>query len=378
MKRIGLMFLIIILLVSCNSETVTNEGHDNQISNIENQINNVNENLSNQDENILNETSEVNEEIEEPEVEPEAPVEEPVDFEALYQEHHVNEAGQIMILMYHGLKEKPGSYATTIELFKKDLERLYNEGYRTISMTDLIQNNISVPLGTTPVILTFDDATLSNFFYDEEGQISKDSVVGILDEFYQNHEDFGRNAIFYVYGQNPFRERDLLEEKLSYLIANGYEIGNHSWNHEKLNTLDETGILKAIGKEQAFIREVANYEMQHVSLPYGIKPSESLFSLVFNGTYEEVTYHNLSAVNVGWNPVKSPIHMNFNPLSLNRVTCGEDQFELNYWLDYFQEHPEKRYYSDGDAETNVIPSDELENISEAFIDKITMYDKEEQ
>ncbi|MBN2794204.1 MAG: polysaccharide deacetylase family protein [Clostridia bacterium] len=380
MKRIGFMFLMIIFLISCNQETVTNKENDNQISSVENNVNEKNENALNHEDNTQEEIieNEMNEDPEEQVVTPEETIEEVIDFTGIYQEHHVNEAGQIMILMYHDLKEKPGTYATTIELFKKDLERLYEEGYRTISMSDLIHNDIHVPLGTTPVVLTFDDATLSNFYYDEAGEISKDSVVGILDEFYRNHEDFGRNAIFYVYGQNPFREKDLLQEKLSYLIENGYEIGNHSWDHEKLNTLDETGLLKAIGKEHGFIKEAANYEMQHVSLPYGIKPSESLFSFVFDGTYEGVTYHNVSAVNVGWNPVKSPIHANFNPQSLNRITCGEDQFELNYWLDYFKDHPEKRYYSDGDAETNVIPSVEMENISDAFIDKITIYDKEEQ
>ena len=85
--------------------------------------------------------------------------------------------------MYHNLADKPGAYATTKALFMADLNRLYNEGYRTVSMTDLVNNTIDIPLGTTPIVLTFDDGSKSDFFYNEAGTLSEDSVVSILNEF---------------------------------------------------------------------------------------------------------------------------------------------------------------------------------------------------
>lgn len=394
MKKLSIILLLVLLLVGCQNEVKTDENdnlmnNENTMNESNTQDNNLGEETEQNDavsetENEVDETqetedtSQVNETQETEVAEETEETEETIDLTSQYLEYNVNESGQIMVIMYHDLREKASTYATTVELFKNDLNRLYEEGYRTISMSDYINNEIDIPIGTTPVILTFDDATLSNFHYDEAGDIAQDSVVGILNEFYEEHEDFGRNAIFYVYGQNPFRERSLLEDKLNYLIENGYEIGNHSYDHEKLNTLDQAGIIKAIGGQHAFIKSLVDYDMMHVSLPYGIRPSETLIEFVFSGTYEEVSYNNVSAVNVGWNPTKSPLHKDFNPRSINRITCGDDDFELTYWMDYFKEHPEKRYISDGDEMTHVVPESQLESVHPAILDTITSYDDKEE
>jgi len=288
----------------------------------------------------------------------------------------VNEAGQVIVIMYHNLSEKEGTYASTPDLFRADLERLYSEGYRTVSMSDLINNTIDIPMGTTPVVLTFDDGTKSNFYYEEDGTIGKDSVVGIMDEFYKTHEDFGRNAIFYLYGTNPFREKELLQQKLEYLIDNGYEIGTHTFGHDELNNLSAEGIQKTLGRNEQFIQAlIPDHQMKHLSLPYGLRPKGDLESYLYNGTYEELTYEIVSAVNVGWNPIASPASVKFDASSINRITCGSDEAELHYWLDYFVNKPERRYYSDGDPSTIVVPVDQLESVNDKYLEQVITYEE---
>ena len=152
--------------------------------------------------------------------------------EVNYQVVKPDESKEIMVIMYHNLSEKNTDYGRTVESFKQDLERLYDMGFRTISMHDYIQNNITVEAGYTPVVLTFDDGHITNFNYIEtDGQltIDPDCVVGILDEFSNTHPGFGRNAIFYLNYGNAFGQSEYLAQKLTYLLENGYEIGNHAF-----------------------------------------------------------------------------------------------------------------------------------------------------
>ena len=71
--------------------------------------------------------------------------EEPIDL----KEIKANEVGQIMILEWHVIGEKEGRWARTYENFRKDLETLYERGYRLISLRDVLNNNISTEAGFT-------------------------------------------------------------------------------------------------------------------------------------------------------------------------------------------------------------------------------------
>ena len=125
-----------------------------------------------------------------------APEPEEIDYEAL----GVNELGQVMVLM-HQIGEEEAEWVRTPENFRKDLETLYAAGYRLIALNDLLDGNITVPAGTTPVVLTFDDGTIGHFRYiEQDGQtvIDPDCAVGILEQFAAEHPDFGQAATFFI------------------------------------------------------------------------------------------------------------------------------------------------------------------------------------
>ncbi len=277
---------------------------------------------------------------------------------------NVNESGEVMVIMYHNLGEKNTDYARTVESFKADLERLYNMGFRTISMQDYIDGHYDVPLGKTPVVLTFDDGHQSNFNFLDDGSIDPNCVVGILNAFYEEHPDFGKHAIFYLNGGDPFGQSDLIDQKLSYLLENGYEIGNHTTNHAHLNEADAALIQKEIGgNANAFHALNENIVMNSLALPYGQRPEdEYLRSLIESGSYEGQTYENKVILLVGWRPHWPLYNTGVSHTAVNRVQSGDAEYQLTWWLDNYEANDSRRFYSDGDASVITVPEEAVSDI----------------
>lgn len=111
-----------------------------------------------------------------------------------------NELGEIMILMYHGIGPEESVWQRTPDNFRKDLEYMYQNGYRMISLNDYAKGEIKTEAGYTPIILTFDDGRQNNFSYIEENGkivIDPDCAIGILEEFKNKYPDFNVTASFF-------------------------------------------------------------------------------------------------------------------------------------------------------------------------------------
>lgn len=278
-----------------------------------------------------------------------------------------NENGKIMVVMFHNFIEKYESgdkeYTTTFEEFRKLLQTLYDEGYRLISLSDLLNNNIKVEAGCIPIVFTFDDGTPGQFnLVEKDGALAsnKQSAVGIMEEFYAEHPDFGLEGTFYVnLNLGTFQGTGTLEDRLKYLVDKGFEIGNHTFNHVHLNEIkDAETIQKEIGSNRNKMNElIPGYEMNTFSLPYG-QPSKELAGYVAKGEYEGKSYENLAILEVGWDPSVSPVSKNYNPLSIHRVRASgivPVDCDLGWWLKQLSR--EEQYISDGNPETISIPKE---------------------
>jgi len=276
-----------------------------------------------------------------------------------------NEAGKIMVVMFHNFIEayKSGDkqYTTTFGDFRKLLQTLYERGYRLINVGDYLSNSISVPAGCMPMIFTFDDGTAGQFnLVEEDGGLvaGRNSAVGILEEFNREHPDFGLKGTFYVnLGLETFKGKGTVAERLKYLIDKGFEIGNHTLTHinlGKARSADE--IAREVGGCQKRMHElVPGYRMISLALPYGM-PAGELGEHVIKGVCAGVEYENLAIMKVGWDPAHSPVHVKFNPLSTPRVRApGIEPVEgdLNWWLARLPR--EEQYVSDGNPGTVAVP-----------------------
>src|SRR2546426_544160 len=68
-----------------------------------------------------------------------------------------NELGRVMILEYHKIDRPENRWTRTPENFRRDLERLWERGYRLVGLNDFLDGKIALPAGATPGLLTFDD-----------------------------------------------------------------------------------------------------------------------------------------------------------------------------------------------------------------------------
>ncbi len=286
-----------------------------------------------------------------------------------------DESGKIMVVMFHNFvqsfepsKYDDGAYTTTFDEFRKLLPSLYEQGYRLTSMTDYLNNNISVTAGCIPMIFTFDDGTAGQFnLVNEDGKLvaNKNSAVGIIEEFNKTHPDFGVEGTFYVnLGNSTFQGEGTLEEKLKYLVDKGFEIGNHTYTHINLtNAKDSDQVQKEIGLNQKTMFElIPEYKMNTFSLPYGA-PSKNLQQYVQKGEYEGVKYENLAIMEVGWDPTFSPVSKAFDPLSVHRVRASGIKpvdADLAWWIKNLTR--EGQYISDGNADTVTVPKSKEENV----------------
>ena len=59
--------------------------------------------------------------------------------------------------------EKGKYYSYDGKYFYNDLKYLYEQGYRSVSLSDYLNNTMNVPIGCTPIIFTFDDGSKGQF-----------------------------------------------------------------------------------------------------------------------------------------------------------------------------------------------------------------------
>jgi peptidoglycan/xylan/chitin deacetylase (PgdA/CDA1 family) len=282
----------------------------------------------------------------------------------------VNELGAIMVLEYHRISEE-GRWSRTPENFREDLDLLYEEGYRCISLNDLINNSIDVEAGYTPVILTFDDSDPSQFRYiEQDGEMIIDPrcAMGVMEQFDAEHPDFNITATFYVL-PSLFGQDEYVDQKLAYLVENGYDIGNHTINHPSLGEVDDQTVLEEITGNISLVKEyLPDYDQTSIALPNGSEPKNP--SLLTEGSYNGIEVRLQASLLVGANPAPAPCDQTFDPLRLPRVQALDPSLDtgdsgIYAWIQYFMENPERRYCSDGNPSVITIPKHMIDRVDQS-------------
>jgi hypothetical protein len=288
-----------------------------------------------------------------------------------------NELGEIMVLEYHRIGTNEGEWVRSRENFWKDLQSLYDRGYRPILMRDMVEGRIDVPPGATPVVFTIDDSSLGQFYYREDGSIDPNTMMGMWTEFNRQNPDWHFGAVWCIlpgadhpsnfFGERPTREvprqerEDRIRRKMAHIVENRHEACNHTMWHARLDRYDDAFVQDQIGSGQDSIKAYLpdDYEIVTFALPLGMWPKNR--QLAWQGTYRGgKTYRKTAVLEVSGGPSVSPFDSRFNPRSINRFIVAPGALERQ--LAAYERNPERRYVSDGNPRTVAVPENRMDRL----------------
>ena len=277
-----------------------------------------------------------------------------------------NELGQIMVLMYHSIDDSGGDYSTSADELRHDLQWLYDHDFYVIPIHDYVTDSIKAPAGKRPVILTFDDGSVSQFNYivDSAGDkhVDPNCAIGIMEDFFTKHPDFGRGGLFSILPLAPFGWPDAAgqekfeKEKVQFLLDHGYEIGDHTVDHIDLRTISDDEIKDELGSAVDMMRDFdSRSQMEIISVPFGEYPDHGDTSIFEGFDLNGKHYGFKGALMVGANPGPSPVDSDFDPYWIPRIRGSRDQ--IDKWFDFVDQNPGIMYVSDGNPDTITVPND---------------------
>src|SRR5688572_6771681 len=237
--------------------------------------------------------------------------------------------GRIPILEYHVVGDSATNmFVITKDLFRKNLQTLYERGYRPITVAQLLDKDFSdVPAGMSPVVFTFDDASPEQFSYVERNgqlEIDPETALGMWVDFARQHPDWKGKATFCLLpaaeaGHAFFGDKEKWRgqkkewrlQKVKWLADNGFELCNNTLWHAQLSKYPDAFVQEQIARGQLAIDSVVpGYKVRTFALPQGLWPKNR--ALAWKGSWTDpksgktTTYNYDTVLEVSGGPNPSP------------------------------------------------------------------------
>jgi peptidoglycan/xylan/chitin deacetylase (PgdA/CDA1 family) len=178
---------------------------------------------------------------------------------------------------------------------------LFANNVKTLTIDDLLSQK-SLP-EKRAICLTFDDGWLGNYL----------NAYPILKEYEFKGTFFIATDLI---GKPFYMNWEQLEE----MQASGMSVQSHTVNHRPLAGMEEQEIVFELLESKKAIEERLRVEVNHLSLPHGLKNGR-IWPLA-----EEIGYKTISTSNVGFQPLES------NGPWLRRINIGDGISEKKFRL----------------------------------------------
>jgi len=169
--------------------------------------------------------------------------------------------GEIPVLCYHQVRDWKSSdsrnnrvFIVPIASFKEQMKMLHDNGYNSILPDQLIAYiKKGERLPPNPIMLTFDDATASQY-------------TNALPELDSN----GFKGVFFIMTVVLGHERYMSRDEVKALSEEGHIIGCHTWNHEDVTKYNEQDWAIQIEKPRAALESITGKPVKYFAYPYGL------------------------------------------------------------------------------------------------------------
>ncbi len=242
-----------------------------------------------------------------------------------------NTNGKVLVLEYHRVEPKESRWVRSIKKFKTDLERLYADGFRPVTLAEYVDNKMVLPPGASPVVITFDDSHPSQFKYLKNGDIDPNCAVGIWKAFADKHPDFPVKGTWFILPSIPWGQKATYKRKLKQLQEWGSEIASHSMSHPVLSKLSDEKVRGELSGMKEWLKK-EGIECRTFAYPYGVKPR----------TMGPVKIYE-AAVLGGSAPAPSPNVKNRRLYDIPRVQGIDIEYGFTYWLNRMKDGRVKAY-----------------------------------
>ncbi|WUH96290.1 polysaccharide deacetylase family protein [Spirillospora sp. NBC_00431] len=287
-----------------------------------------------------------------------------------------NELGQVPVLMYHRIVKKPEMALdrSTKEL-RDELTRLAKGGYSPVTAGEFAGGRFNVPAGRHPVVLTFDDSTPGHFALDASGRPQPDTAVAIIQQVARENPGFRPTATFYLNKELFGMQDGQAAAALTWLLRNGFELGNHTMTHPNLAGASEKKVQDEIGGMEDRIVRFTGAHTSTLAYPFGSVPRKEKWARADGGRY---SFQGIFLA--GWRPSTSPFDEGFDRWNIDRVR-SEGKIKENdctrycstAWLEYLDKNPDERYTSDGDPNTVTFPKSAEDRLAKEYRGRARTY-----
>jgi len=312
-----------------------------------------------------------------------------------YRSAGVDELNSVPIMMYHrifdmkneetgytGGNVDPDGYNRTSEALEADLESFYQMGYRMIRLADYIDGKIDTEFGYSPLILTFDDGirdvVLERLEDDGTPVFDPTCAIGILEKMKKKYPDYHVTATFFVNG-GLFENGEDDRAVIKWLVDNGYDVGNHTWNHANLRECNADEIEFQVGSIYKLLDEIIpGRYVNIVALPFGapeqITDEDLKYQKIFKGTYEGFSYTSKASLLCAWTRSFSPFNKDIDLTAIRRIRGYDNNGkEFDIEDNFSALNAGTRYISDGNPDTIVIRREDEEWLGNTFGHQVISY-----
>ncbi len=267
-----------------------------------------------------------------------------------------NELGMIPILMYTRI----ASDVVPPERLRSDIEALAAAGFYPTTVREMVEGTMDIPAGKSPVILTFDDSSPTQYQLDASASIDPSCAVGIMQAAVNAHIWASKATFFPLLEVNQanilFGQPEYAEQKVRDLVDWGYEIGSHTTDHRELSLETAAEVESELARSHSRLERIAGggYEVFSLAPPYGELPQDS--ALLLSGEYGgyEYTYRAVVLSSGGYS--LSPFSSSFDAFRIPRIDA-EPRDTVPDLVSFFQSNPTMRFVSDGDVGTVAVPKE---------------------